>query len=728
MISKTPGPARHPLRWHFPLPRPYTGILLGNGTLGLMVWGHHHLCVSIARNGFWDRRGGIPFAAQVNFRQVRTLLEESRMDELKRAFTAPGESTASPPYRTPTQIPGGRMEIHYNATPQLATLDHTRSLLRVELADSSCVELRIHPERELAWLGGNATPIQISLIPAWHWLGETLSAGGVAPPHMWSDGNHGGFRQTLPEDPALTVQWRASSDGILVATHLGESASEAFASAEEIHSAADSWWSSYQATVPAVDLPDAALQRAWDYGIHKMAGMTPPQGVAAPLQGPWMSETELPPWSNDYHFNINLQMIYWPALPTNRPEHFKPVWRMLQGWLPQLRANAESFFGTPKALMLPHAVDDRGQVVGNFWQGTIDQACTAWMAQLAWLHYRHTMDDEILRDTVWPLLVGAFEGFWAMIEERDGKLALPVSVSAEFGDWGRNASFQLAALHMLADILPRAAATLRQAVDPRWARVRRDLPAWSSMPLAKVWGEDTLRPRIVLWEGQDLPESHRHHSHLAGIYPFCTIDPEQTETRDLVRRSIEHWSATGPGQWVGWSLPWAAIIWARCNHASATVSILRIWEDVFTNQGGGTLHNADSPGYSSWVHSPFFDWPETARDHDQMQMDAAFGVLQAIVEIFVQQRGCWLHILPSLPKQWRQFSFDGILCEGAFLAGATVEESSVREVRITSTRGGRLRLKFTEPMNREQWTDVCFDVATSKGEVLIFRGPSQQAH
>jgi hypothetical protein len=50
--------------------------------------------------------------------------------------------------------------------------------------------------------------------------------------------------------------------------------------------------------------------------------------------------------------------------------------------------------------------------------GTIDHACTAWMAQMAWMHYRYGLDESILHDVAWPLLNGAFEGYWAMHEKR----------------------------------------------------------------------------------------------------------------------------------------------------------------------------------------------------------------------------------------------------------------------------------------------------------------------
>ena len=213
------------------------------------------------------------------------------------------------------------------------------------------------------------------------------------------------------------------------------------------------------------------MQEIVDYGLYKQACVTPPQGVAATLQGPFMEDYQIVPWSNDYHFNINVQMMYWPALATNRLSHFGPLWTMMRGWMPTLRQNGESFFGSngqPRqgALMLPHAVDDRCHVVGTFWTGTIDHACTAWMAQMAWLHYRYGLDQpdakQVLTDVAWPLLVGAFEGYYAMLEEipdsaagnSKERFSLPISVSPEYGGtsmeaFGRDASFQLAALHRI---------------------------------------------------------------------------------------------------------------------------------------------------------------------------------------------------------------------------------------------------------------------------------------
>jgi hypothetical protein len=254
----------------------------------------------------------------------------------------------------------------------------------------------------------------------------------VAAPDKWANPAGGGFVQALPEDEPLAIAWSRTGGQVLIATALGGDAratAQARVDGADVDAAgraAEAWWARYWADVPRIVLPDPELQRTLDLCLYKQAGLHPPHAIAATLQGCWMEDYQIPPWSNDYHFNINVQLVYGSCLPTNRPEHFGPLWSMVRSWFPKLREYGQRFFGREGAMLLPHAVDDRCNVVGTFWAGTIDHACTAWVAQMAWLHYRHTMDESILREIAWPLLIGAFEGFWAMTERRaDGSLHLP---------------------------------------------------------------------------------------------------------------------------------------------------------------------------------------------------------------------------------------------------------------------------------------------------------------
>ena len=710
-MNRPPAPCS--LTWHFPLPRTHTGALLGNGVQGLMVWGTETLNVTVGRAGFWDHRGGNPFETRATFKEVRRLLEAGDEPGVRALFGAPATPGQRPPH--PRQLGGGRLELAFRrgVRPQTGRLDLRKAALTVTLTDGRRVcgriTLRQAVHGEVAWIDLDTAAARaltaIRLVPAWDHIKASLAALGISAPERWTHRKGGGFCQPLPEDAPLAVVWHRDGNRIALATALGPDArtkaSDAAESSDRTSLLADSdrWWAAYWRQVPRLTLPDADLQFAYDYGVYKQAGLTPDHGVAATLQGPWMEEYQFPPWSNDYHFNINVQMVYWPCLATNRTQHLLPLWAMIRSWLPRLHQNATRFFGHPEALMLPHAVDDRCQVVGTFWSGTIDHACTAWMAQLAWLHYRYTMDPVILRDTAWPLLNGAFHGYEAMLEEIDDngkrRYSLPVSVSPEYGGaglkaWGRDASFQLAALHALCAILPQAAAALGEPVNPRWAEVQHRLPPYTLVHP----GDQPGKSRIALWQGQDLAESHRHHSHLGSLYPFCTVDPFDPAHHDVVARSLAHWNALGAGQWTGWCIPWAAILCARCGLVDAAVIWLRFWRANFTNTGHGTLHNADVSGVTAWADGALGtpDFTKPADFREVMQMDAGMGAVIAVTELLVQNRADGLHVLPRLPKHWRELTFDGIRTEGAFLVGATVEDGRVAEIRVHSTVGGPLTL------------------------------------
>lgn len=751
-----------PLIWSFPLPRPHAGISLGNGRQGVMVWGDRSLHLTIARTGFWDRRGGNAFSEHTDYQNLKCLLTTGREEEVRVIFRAPQRQPGQP--SAPTQLPGGRLDILFpdSFRPVSASFDPSTGKLEVTLKSgegpsASELMLGIHQsmDAELTWLEipeplrGRLT---IGFVPAWEYTGKELSLTGC-PPVERRQLRHGSYGeillQRLPSDPSLAIGYADRGDCIVVSTALGSSrADDPSVAAETLLARGDlkslaassgSFWKQYFSTLPRLELPDATLVRAFRHGAFRFAGLTHPKGIAATLQGAWMEEYQVPPWSNDYHFNINLQMIYWPALMLGKFDHLNPLWEMIRGWFPALKTVGERFFGASGAMMLPHATDDTCQAIGSFWQGTIDHASTAWMAYLAYLHYRHSGDTRVLGDVAYPLLVGAFEGFWAMIEHRTGddgavRMSLPISVSPEYGEggigmWGRDASFQLAAIHRIVRSLPQAADALALKPDPRWKQVREQLPAYSTaeVPL-NPWDEVSNPPkrRIAVWEGQDLLFSHRHHSHVAGIYPFATLAHGDRQHQSVLNETLKHWTAMGSGRWCAWGLAWAACICARSDRPDGALAWLHWLIDNCENEGlnislAGLLGAMDewcgSDDARRKVHEP--------RAFEIMQLDAHMGIMTAVGELLVQSRDDGIHVLPRVPWRWRECSFDGIHVEGAFVIGATVRSGKVVEVRVDSPLGGTLRLHHGLGSS---WETSALDgagavavVQTTPNQTLVFR-------
>ena len=696
------------LDWKFPLPRTHTGALLGNGKMGLMVWGESSLNITVGRAGFWDHRGANDFSMRTTYDEVAECLQAGHYERLKELFSPPQLSEDQPPY--PTQMGLGELRFTFGdgVTPRQMRLNTETAHLDITVGDGQqewTLVLGQDMGDECAWLqipDGLPLP-EFELIPSWHWIGDQRSRYGTKAPILEHHQTCVAMEQSLPDDPAAALVCQLNDNLFTIASALGESA---LATAKQridhfdlflAENRRDLWWENYYERSAKAPFPDPRIQEIWDYGIYKQAGLTTPGGVAATLQGPWLESYQLPPWSCDYHFNINLQMVYWPCLATGHADHFQPLWDLIKSWLPQLQQAASAFFQNEHALMLPHAVDDRCRAVGTFWTGCIDSACTAWMAQMAWQYYLFTGDEKFLKELAFPLLSGAFETYWSMVEEAsDGSLHFPVSVSPEFKGsrddaWGADASFQLAACHFLAQTLPAAAEILGTSLDNRWHTVQEKLPAYSSAiyPRTRDYPEYTAE-RIELWRGMDLIESHRHHSHLGAIYPFCTIDPNDPAHTDVVKNSIYHWIRTGPGAWSGWCVPWASIIHARVGNGDGAVSWLNFWKDHFTNMGRGTLHDADFYGATTLYQVG--SGKSLNKTNEIMQIEAGQGALHALCELLVQDRLDGVHVFPSSVESWQNCSFDGVCIRGGHKLTATIENGHVQSLILKVGSPGALTL------------------------------------
>lgn len=710
----------HRYDWLFPLPRTHTGMLLGNGTLGAMIWGEGSvLCVTLGRADLWDHRGGIRWNEEMSFANIKACLETGDEKRLWELFSPPAQKEGEPKY--PTILPIGRFELDFGPDARLVkgVLDLAEGVATVKLkvaGHSREVRIVIDMDEPLV---GIECPNEIDMpairrVPAWEYVGEYLQSISYQEPLFINEHDFTGWIQARPTDTPYCVALESYGRDYFLTAVIADDAVEAQAKARAeiaataadgfrgLRSRARAWWKDYWKTVPAIEIPNERLRFLYEYGMYKFAGLTNPTGVPATLQGPWIEEYQMPPWSSDYHFNINVQMCYWPAYHGNRLLHLKPLFEMVAGWTDTLRHNARVFLGIDDGRMLPHAVDDRCTCIGGYWAGSLDHGCTAWVAQMMYRYYRYTMDEAFLRDIAYPFMVGAMRVYEGMLE-RDGETyTLPVSVSPEYftkekhAAWGRNASFQLACIHHLIEDLQAASAALGTVPDPQWLDIQQHLP--KACLLTNDGGT-----QIAIWEGVELEESHRHHSHLGGITPFDVLDVEDPAWREIIQNSINRWLYRGPGLWSGWCVPWASMIHTHLGRGEAAELYLELWERVYTNEGHGTLHDAAVPGLSIFYGGGYFAEPNPAKE--VMQMDAGMSATAAIQEMLLHTRRGVNYLFAGAPKRWRDAAFTGMRTDGAFLVSAERKDGVVRSVKVESPAGGVFRL-------RNPWGDAPVTVKT----------------
>ncbi len=685
------------LEWEFPAPHTHYGIPLGNGLFGALIWGEdNEIRITINRQDYWDHRGGMDFRPEATYANLKCWLQAGDEESLRRVFEDTHIDEHTPPQ--PTRLPMGRIDVQLAEPFKIATggLDMTRGMAQIEFSPGGVLHAVIRRGQPVLALSIRGVAADIIPRPVYH--EEVLQhyrQYSFPPAQTFCEGDYCGWIQECPGEPAMCVGCLSVNSprkrDIFIGSVYGATPEQARLAAwelvqeiaqhgyEQIAQEEGNFWRQYWEHGAQICLPDTERELLYYLGMYKLAGVSWPGGTAATLQGPWIEEYRLPPWSGDYHFNINVQECYWPAFSGNQLAALQPLVEMIQSWLPKLRAYARAFVGIEDGLQLPHAVDDRCRCMGGFWTGSIDHGSTAWIGQIFWQLYRYTMDEKFLQEVAYPFLKGAMRVYEEMLEEEAGCYVLPVSVSPEYGGseitaWGRNASFQLACIHFLCRALIQASRQLDVDADKR--RKWEDIAA--RLPLAAT---DPEGQQIWLWEGQPLAESHRHHSHLAGLYPFDIFHFNNPQHKALLQNSLNHLTFLGMGLWSGWSFPWASIIFARMGNGEMADLILGLFRRLFINQGYASTHDAIFPGFTIFSGRPHI-----------MQIEAGLGAAAAVLEMLCHTRQGVLHIFPAVPRQWKEASFTHIRIEGAFLISAQWEERRTVKIEIYSEKGGELRL------------------------------------
>ena len=82
----------------------------------------------------------------------------------------------------------------------------------------------------------------------------------------------------------------------------------------------------------------------FNFGRYLLISCSSPGSLPSNLQGVWADGLN-PPWSADYHININIQMNYWPAETTGLSECAMPLMDYIVDQAPACREAIKRAFG-----------------------------------------------------------------------------------------------------------------------------------------------------------------------------------------------------------------------------------------------------------------------------------------------------------------------------------------------------------------------------------------------
>ncbi|MCF0243583.1 MAG: glycoside hydrolase family 95 protein [Bacteroidaceae bacterium] len=433
-----------------------------------------------------------------------------------------------------------------------------------------------------------------------------------------------------------------------------------------------------------IDPSFAALY--FQFGRYLLICSSQPGGQAANLQGIWNYQ-RYAPWDGKYTTDINVEMNYWPAEPTNLAEMNEPMLQLIKDCAEQGRQTAE-MYGC-RGWTLHHNTDiwrSTGAVDGPEWG--VWPTCNAWFCQHLYDRYLFSLDNSYLRE-IYPLMKGACQ-FYIDFLARDPKsnyLVVAPSYSPENTPLvnGKRSHRIVAGAAMDNEMLTDLFCNTIEAAkllgeDTLFIDSLSNIA--SELPPIKVgrWGQ------IQEWlEDYDDPkDDHRHTSHLWALFPGNQIN--YFDTPELHAAAIKTLEGRGDIS-TGWSMGWKVCFWARLldgNHAYKIITAQMTPTKQGHGQAGGTYPNLFD------AHPPF-------------QIDGNFGCTAGIAEMLVQSQNGEIHILPALPDVWTEGTVKGLRCRGGFVIDElTWKDGKPTRIAIRSTKGGTIRLRIGNEIKTQE--------------------------
>lgn len=438
----------------------------------------------------------------------------------------------------------------------------------------------------------------------------------------------------------------------------------------------------------------------FQYGRYLLISSSRDPGtLPANLQGIWNHRLN-PPWFSGWHFDINVQMNYWPAETANlsdlHPKFISFLDRLrvngrktarevydAGGFVISHRTNADLFTSPVKGL--------------NVWP-----VGAAWSCQHVWEHYAFNGDKNYLRETGYPILKEASAFFldWLVPNPATGELVSGPSISPEntrFAADGAATALDMGPAmdqQIIAELFDNTlSAAAELGIDDGFlGRIRA---ARAKLAPTRIASDG----RIMEWsqEFREREPNHRHASHLYALYPGGAITLRGTpELAEAARKSMQARTGMGgnPGlpdgegepvevrhtnlsntSNTGWSLAQFAGLWARLGDGGkALETLLQL------------LRNATYPN--------LMDTHPTKDGEGVFEIDGNLGATAAIAEMLLQSHAGEIELLPALPEAWPEGSVKGLRARGGFTVDLAWDKGQLRtaEIRVSKAKPCRIRV------------------------------------
>ena len=731
----------------------YEGALLGNGDLGVVVFGaDDQITFAVGKNDVWDRRYYYNLHKPLSFQKYLAMAKDEWPADPKTGRVIPPRSAfasyAPIPRIKPQPKPVCRVSVRCvpdapgARAPSLAPVRHSLSLDRAELLTTSprlTALTRVQKDTHLVFIRLKCPPpgAVVTL-----WRGADSTDCGIAPPEHAVDGKVGTIVQDMPpedtypegfrcsvaaalvggSEPDLTdgrIVWRAAGECTLVVAvtttrddpkPIGASRTlltKALSKGDEdLRSEHERLWREFW-SASWIKIDDAQTERLWYVHNYLLACATRPGAIAPGLFGPWIVEDKSA-WYGGYTMDYNLQQAFSAALSCNHPELLEAYLETIERMLPAARQCAKEMFES-EGIAFPHQMFPVN--MWRQWHACNAYVCeTPWTVQHFWERYEHTMDEGFLRKRGYPVIADCADFLAGYVTpEGEGKYAFEPTKSPEH--------------HHLLPGLP-----FNRNGTPELGFARYIFKA--AIKAADVVGEDS--PRVARWKKvlNGLPDYPRSRNQLGEIFLDCEATPPERHFCPPVpnlanRRPSKLRGNHGP--WMTYNCPTSLLqIWPAGqidadSPPDELLTAIRTWHtakfegsnDLIMRHvaaarlGIPTLEQFKQEiaprlmpnGSITLMMNPIFD-KDAAETMYMYRKNGIYIESSAyplvINEMMLQSQRGVIRLFPTM-DYYRKAEFHTLRTRGGFLVSAEMDRGFVRWAEIVPTVAGTCRVRLPWP-------------------------------
>ena len=417
-------------------------------------------------------------------------------------------------------------------------------------------------------------------------------------------------------------------------------------------------------------------------GRYLMIAGSRPGSQPLNLQGKW-NDLTAPNWDSKMTLNINEEMNYWGAEVANLSECHQPLFDMIAD-LAVTGAQVARTNYNANGWVVHHNTDLwRGAAPINGVDGVWPTG-GAWLCQHLWWHYQFTLDTNFLANVAYPLMKGGAQFFEDFLVPHPvyGWLVTNPSYSPEH-DWqlGTNKAANVSGPTMDNELIRDLFHHVIEAseilgVDASFRTNIMNLR--DQLPPVQIGSGGQIQEWLEDIDGGGYDAGHRHCSHLVGFFPGDEISPYYTPTLAAAAKVSVNMRGTGTSgsARIGWGEAWRINLRDRLFDGDAAYLCL-----------------------TNLIADPKYSTNLVFHDNPNRQVDAIFGTLSGIAEMFLQSQSGELILLPALPTAFTNGSVTGLRARGGFEVGIEWRSNKLWSANILSKAGQVCRLRSKWPIN-----------------------------